>query len=167
MFHLFGRSIHPELFDIYAETEINQDNYSAILRICDSGHMISFNGNGQTITELTAARKHPLPQKKRFLEKKLRGCRDESIRMDNGVSYQVSYQLEQLDPQVFLNIHEEFLADCERADVAHRFPGGNRLAPCPISLIRTDLWPTSMLIHAFHTFPEDCVVVKTQSLIEL
>jgi hypothetical protein len=33
--------------------------------------------------------------------------------------------------------------------------------------VQTDVWTHSLLIHAFHTFPEDCAIVKTQSLFEL
>ena len=167
MFRLYGRSIHPELFTTYAESKIEQNDYVASIRVCDAGHVISFCSRGQTISEITAARKHPLPQKKRYIEKKLRGSRDASITFDCGLQYHVSYQLEQLDPEVFLNFHEELLIDCNRAEVAHRFPGGNRLSPCPLSFIQTDVGPNSLLIHAYHTFPENCAVVKTQSLFEV
>ena len=167
VFHLFGRSIHPELFDIHAEKVIEQPQYSAAIRICEAGHVVEFSTSGDTVTEVTAARRHPLPQRKHVLEKKLRGSRDESIELDNGLAYHVSYQLEQLDPEVFLNFHEELLMDSRRADLSHHFPGGNRLAPSPISVIQADVWPHSLLIHAFHTYPENCALVKTQSLFEL
>ncbi|MBM81395.1 MAG: DUF2617 domain-containing protein [Planctomycetaceae bacterium] len=167
VFHLYGRSIHPELFDIHAEKSIEQPEYSANVRICQAGHVVSFTSGGETVTEVTAARRHPLPQRKRVLEKKLRGSRDESIELDHGLTYHISYQLEQLDPEVFLNFNEELLMDSRRADLAHRFPGGNRLAPSPISIIQTDVWPHSLLIHAFHTYPDSCALVKTQSLFEL
>ena len=167
MFHLYGRSIHPELLITYAESEIEQDDYTASIRVCDAGHVISFCSRGQTVSEITSTRQHPLPQKKRYLEKKLRGSRDAAVSFDCGLQYHVSYQLEQLKSEIFLNFHQELLIDCSRAAVAHRFPGGNRLSPCPLSFIQTDVWPNSLLIHTFHTFPENCAVVKTQSLFEV
>ena len=42
-----------------------------------------------------------------------------------------------------------------------------RLAPAAVSYLQLDLFPRSLLVHAFHTFPENCAVVKTQTLIEL
>jgi hypothetical protein len=75
--------------------------------------------------------------------------------------------MERLEPIVFLNFHEELSADCKRAAVHYRFPTENRLSPEPLSLLRTDSGPRSLLIHAFHTFPESCSVLKTQSLFEL
>ncbi len=167
MLHVYGRSVHPELFRTFAETEIAADQYAATLRISDTGHSITFRYKGHTVTELTASRDQLLPQKKRLLEKSLRGCRDEMVRFDGGLRYSLSYQMERLEPIVFLNFHEELSADCKRAAVHYRFPTENRLSPEPLSLLRTDSGPRSLLIHAFHTFPESCSVLKTQSLFEL
>jgi hypothetical protein len=167
MLHVYGRSVHPELFRTFAQTEISQDGWSATLRICDTGHTIAFRYRGHTVTELTASRDQLLPQKQRFLEKSLRGCRDEAVRFEGGLRYSLSYQMERLEPNVFLNFHEELSGDCKRAAVAYRFPVENRLSPEPLSLLRTEAGPRSLLIHAFHTFPGSCSVLKTQSLFEL
>jgi Protein of unknown function DUF2617 len=89
------------------------------------------------------------------------------MRFDGGLRYCVSFQLERLEPGVFLNFHEELLSDCKRSTIAHRFPTENRLSPEPLSLLRTDVGADSLLVHAFHTFPDSCTVLKTQSLFEL
>jgi Protein of unknown function DUF2617 len=167
MLLVYGRSVHPELFRIFAATDIAQDGYGATLRICDTGHSVAFRYKEHTVTELTASRDQLLPQKRRLLEKSLRGCRDESVRFDGGLRYSLSYHMERLEPTVFLNFHEELLADCKRAAVSYRFPAENRLSPEPLSLLRTESGSRSLLIHAFHTFPESCSVLKTQSLFEI
>jgi len=167
IFCLYGRSVHPELFSIYAETSVQQDRYHAQIRICEAGHTVEFRDGQNVVTEVTTVRDQPLPQQKRIVERKLRGQREESSEFSGGLRYQVSYQLEQLDPEVFLNFNEELLLDCAQAEVSHRFPAGNRLDPGPLSLIRVDACTRSLLIHAYHTFPENCAVVKTQSLFEL
>jgi hypothetical protein len=167
MLHVYARSVHPELFRVFAAADVAQESYQAGIRICDAGHTISFRYDGHTVTELTASRDQLLPQKKRFLEKSLRGCKDETVHFDGGLQYSVSYQLERLDPNVYLNFHEELLGDCKRAAVAFRFPAENRLTPEPLSLLRAEAAAQSLLIHAFHTFPENCTVLKTQSLFEL
>lgn len=167
VFHLYGRSVHPELFQIFAEAEVWREAFTAVVRICEAGHTVTFRHRGLTVTEVTAALEQPLPQRKRFVERRLKGQRDESFRFDCGLRYHVSYQVEQLDLDVFLTFHEELLLDCCHANVAHRFPSANRLFPGPLSLIRADADGNSLLVHAFHTFPESCAVVKTQSLFEL
>ena len=167
VFQAYGRSVHPELFQVYADLQVWQEEYTADIRICDAGHTIDFHRNGQCVTEVTATGKQPLPQRKRFLDRRLRGSRDESFRLEGGLKYHVSYQLEQLDPEVYPEIHEELLVDTKTANVSHCFPAGNRLSPGPLSLIRVDVGARSLLIHAFHTFPDALAVVKTQSLFEL
>lgn len=167
MFQLYGRSVHPELFQIFAQAQIWQSGYVATVRICDAGHTLSFRYDQTTITEVTATRQQALPEKKRFLDKRLRGSRDESFQFEGGVNYSASYQLERLDPSVYMNVHEELIADCRRAVLFHRFPVSNRLMPEPLSLIHTEVDANSLLVHAFHTFPENFVVVKTQSLFEI
>ena len=166
VFHLSGRSVHPELFEVCAEIEICRRRFAATLRICEGGHAIELRHQGKTLTEVMTGARHPLPERRRLLEKRLHGCRNEAQDCEGGLHYQASYQLEQLDPEVFLNYHEELLSDCARASVFHRFAPGHRLAPGPVSLIRAEVEPRSLLVHTFHTFPESCGVVKTQSLFE-
>ena len=167
VFHLFGRSVHPELLDVRAEAEIWHDNYSASLKLCDAGHVVSLRVRGETVTEVTSAREHPLPQAHQLLEDRIRGSRHESIDFDNGVRYHASYQLEQLDPEIFLHVHQELLQDSLTAAVAFTFPTVGRFDPAPLSLITTESQRDSLLVNAFHTFPGNGAVVKTQSLFEL
>jgi hypothetical protein len=164
VFHLFGRSVHPELLDVRAEAEIWHDNYSASLKLCDAGHMVSLRIKGETVTEVTSAQEHPLPQSCQLLKDRIRGSRHETLEFDNGVRYHACYQLEQLDPEVFLHVHQELLEDSRTAAVAFSFPAVGRFDPAPLSLIATDSTPNSLLVNAFHTFPESGAVVKTQSL---
>lgn len=166
VFHLYGRSVHPELFEMFAESVVERDGFRACLRICEAGHTLSVKYRDETITELTTSSSTLLPTRKRVLEHKLRGCRDQSHRFENGVQFHTSFQLERLDTEVFRSFHEELVEDCKRADISYQFPVGSRLNPGPLSLIRTDVGPQSLLVHAYHTFPEDCAVVKTQSLFE-
>jgi hypothetical protein len=167
VFHLYERSVHPELFQVHAEEEVWQAAYGAVIRICDAGHIVTVRDKKNTITEVTTTSEQLLPQRNRLIDRRLRGSRDESHHFKSGIHYQVSYQLEQLEPDVYRNLHEEFLIDCDRVNLSHRFPAGNRFSPEPLSIIRTEIAPRSLLIHAYHTFPESCAVVKTQSLFEL
>ena len=98
-----------------------------------------------------------------------------SIRVDN-LCYQypdgtpalrnVSFQVEQLEPEVYLNCHEELLVDSTRSRMSHCFSPTSRLSASPLSVIQTEERPHSLLVHTFHTFPDEHTIVKTQSLIE-
>ncbi len=166
VFHLYGRSIHPELFQSYAVAEMQQANFRAVARICEPGHVLTLEYRDQVITEVTTSRHRTLPERKRVLDYRLRGNRDHTFAFDHGVKYHASFQLERLNRDVFASLHDELLSDCNRVKLAHCFPPENRLSPGPLGLLQTDVSADSLLIHSFHTFPENSAVVKTQSLFE-
>lgn len=165
--HLFEWSLHPELFDVQCHQSIRQADYSAKVAICDAGHVVEFRRGEMTLTEVLARRDQPLPERKRLFNRRIKGTRDETYELESGAKYHLSFQVERLPPDVFLNLHEELLLDCQRAPISHSFSPSNRLSPAALSFVQTDVWQRSLLIHAFHTFPEDCAIVKTQSLFEL
>jgi len=167
VFRLFSRSVHPELFDVLAQTTIRQDYYTAAVLICDAGHVIAFHHNRQTLCEVTTSVDRPLPHNRQVIGRRLHGNRDDSVEHDGGILYHVSFQVEQLDPEVFLNCHEELLLDSTRARMSHHFSPTSRLSPAPLSFIQTEERPHSLLVHTFHTFPDNRGVVKTQSLFEV
>ena len=164
---IFGRSVHPELFAIQEQTIVAQDGFVARIAITNAGHVLQLKSSQHVLCEVVAPHKQPLPSRNRLFDKKLRGNRDESLSMPGGVSYHLSFQVERVDPEIYLRLHEEFSTDCGKATLGHMFTPPNRLAPAAISYLQVDLFPRSLLIHAFHTFPENCAVVKTQTLIEL
>lgn len=167
MFRLFCRSVHPELLDVYARLAIRHDLYTVELAICDAGHLVAFHHNGQTVCEVMSSAETPLPHNRQVIGRRVRGHRNESLEHDGGILYHVSYQVEQLDAEVFQHCHEEMLGDSARARLAHNFAPTSRLSPSPLSYIQTEERPHSLLVHAFHTFPDNRAVVKTQSLFEV
>lgn len=167
VYHLFERSIHPELFQVQQREVIRQPEYVAEVAVCEFGHCVSLRVNNGTMTEVLARRSQDFPEQNRLMHRRVKGSRDETRRLSSGIMYHMSYQVEKLAPEIFLNLHEELLSDCRQAPISHCFCSQNRLAPAALSFIQTDVWPKSLLIHSFHTFPDDCAIVKTQSLFEL
>ena len=51
-------------------------------------------------------------------------------------------------------------------NLLHRFQDGGRLALGAVSFIDIETRPRGLLVQAFHTFPEDRAIVKSQSLFE-
>ena len=166
VFRVYDRSVHPELLSVYAEQHLVRGPFDVWLRVCEAGHAISLRCAEGVVTEVAACSEQPLPDHKCRFSKRLSGHRDTAIKLECGIQYHSSYQVERLDPEVFLNFHQEVSLDCDKASLGHRFASGNRLAPGPLSLIQADISSECVLIHAFHTFPENCAVVKTQSLFE-
>ncbi|VAX42143.1 hypothetical protein MNBD_PLANCTO02-2648 [hydrothermal vent metagenome] len=165
-FHVYGRSVHPELFQAFVKKEILHDDCSVELQLGETGHLLTFQHESCTITELMATNKQPLPQRKRLIDLQIRGYKDETLKFVGGVLYQTNFQMERLEMGTFLNYHEELQYDCHSVELCHRFRTENRLSPEPLSLIRIETGVDSFLIHTFHTFPKSLSVIKTQTLIE-
>lgn len=147
VFRVFGRSVHPELISAHAAAYLRHSAFQADFRICDAGHVISFRHRNQVLTEATTTPQDMLPQRKRFLEYRIRGGRTDTLNLEWGLRYHISCQIERLDAEVFLRLHEELLLDSHRASVSHCFPSHNRLSPGAISLIRADLAHDSLSVH--------------------
>lgn len=165
-FQVFERSIHPELINTHDRALFLRDDYEADARITDAGHVVSLRINEETITEFAGSRDQLLPTCQRSFRQRVQGSRHRSVRFDCGVRYEVGFQVEQMPADLFLNFHQELLIDSERVEVAFEFPSATRFSPPPLSLLRVDAQPDSLLVHAYHTFPDGCAVVKSQSLFE-
>lgn len=166
-FQLYGRSLHPELFRIYESRRIQRGGYEAKIDITSAGHLVTWVYDGLTLTEVACSAQHPLPQKRRLLSYKLRGERSDRVECRGGVTYQVSFQLEPVSPEVFWMFQEELTHDSEKKGLVHIFDASGRMALGALSYINVETRNRSMLVQAFHTFPDDYAIVKSQSLFEL
>jgi hypothetical protein len=166
-FQLYGRSLHPELFQIHKSHTVQRAGYLAKVDITSAGHVVTWRYAGLTLTEVAASACHPLPQRRRLLAYKLRGERNDCVKCHGGVVYQTSFQLETVVPEVFWTFQDELTADGLRRGLLHRFDASGRMALGALSYIHVETRNRSMLVQAFHTFPDDYAIVKSQSLFEL
>lgn len=162
----FGRVLHPDLLCHHLSALVSIPGMSVDLRLIPAGHAFIVKTGSQTLTELISDCHEPYPLRGRLLEQKLKGCRTESVQFESGLRYDVSCTLERMSLAVFLRQHEELQADGPAASLFAEYPGKNRFSPGPLSLVRVEICRHSVVMHAFHTFPEQLAVVKTQSLIE-
>lgn len=167
VFQLYGRALHPELFECYESREVHRGGYHAKVDITSAGHLVTWRYDGLTLTEVCTAAHHPLPQKRRLISHPLRGERSDRLECRGGVVYQVSFQLEPVEPEVFWTFQEELAADGRRQGMLHTFKSSGRMALGALSYIHVETRNRSMLVQAFHTFPDDYAIVKSQSLFEL
>jgi len=166
VFQLYGRPLHPELFEILAERKIPREDYELTVRITRTGHVISWENANVYLTEVAAASEQLLPERRRLLHYRLRGEHQAKLACANGISYQTSFQVETLAPEIFFHIHDEILADGEKRGLLHNFQPDHRLALAPLGYITAEARPGCLVLCTFHTFPDEYTVVKSQSLIE-
>jgi hypothetical protein len=166
VFQLYGRALHPELFDICATRSIDRGGYAASISITDSGHLVTWRRDGLTLTEVATSQRQPLPQRRRLLAHRIAGERSDRMECRGGAAYQTCFQLETVAQEVFWSFQQELAAEGARKGLLHRFESGSRLALGALSWINVETRPRSLLVQAFHTFPADLAIVKSQSLFE-
>ena len=166
-FQLFGRALHPELFKVFATKTVERGDYRAQIDITSAGHVITWRYRGLTLTEVACSAQHPLPEKRRLLSYRLKGERNDRVECRGGIVYSMNYQLEPVAPEVFWSFQAELNRDNLPNSVFHSFDSSGRMALGAMSFIHAETRTRSLLVQAFHTFPDDYAIVKTQSVFEL
>jgi hypothetical protein len=167
VFQVYGRPLHPELFETFALHRIEREDCELTLRITRSGHVITWQNSQTCLTEVAASTEEPLPDRRRLLSHRLRGEHYGSVDCAQGVHYQMSFQVETLSQEIFLHVHDEIMADGASRGFIHNFQPNHRLSLAPVGFVAVEGRAGSLVIHAFHTFPDEHTIVKSQSLIEM
>ncbi len=162
----YERPIHPELFESLRTCTISFGGHKATVRIGRSGHLLAFRTDDCVITEVATSKHDSLPQHRKVVDRRLIGYRTHMIDLPS-VRYHCSYQLEHVPPEIYLHLHREFEADAANAALAVTLPGATEHSPECISLLKCDVLQEGLVVHAFHTFPENAAVLRTQTLFEL
>ena len=68
VFQLYGRVLHPELFQVFKTQEVERGDYSAKVQITSAGHVVTWRHQGITLSEVATSAQHPLPQRRRPLQ---------------------------------------------------------------------------------------------------
>lgn len=166
VFQLYGKPLHPELFDILAHRQIQRENYELTVRITRTGHVITWENPDVLLTEVTAASDQLLLPRRRLLHYRMRQEKSGRLLCAHGIHYQMSFQVETLPPEIFVQVHDEILEDGQKRGLLHNFSTHNRLSLAPLGFVSAEARPGCLILTTFHTFPSEHTVVKTQSLIE-
>lgn len=167
VFRLYGRPLHPELFNVYARRAVKRGDYQAKIEITGTGHVVTWRYAGLTLTEAITSAHTPLPERRRLMAYRVKGQREDGLECRGGVTYDVSFQLEPVDPEVFWTVQHELSRDGHRQGMFHKFDSSGRIALGAISYISVESRSRCLMIQAFHTFPDDYAIVKSQSLIQI
>ena len=167
VFQLYGRSLHPELFEIYESRTIKRGDYQAHVQITSAGHLVTWQYGGITLTEIATAAHHPLPMKRRLMSHRLKGDRTDQLECRGGIKYEVAFSLEPANSERFINYQKELTLQATRQGMLHQFDSSGRWETGAISYINVESRDKVFRVQAFHTFPDDCAVLKFQSSFQL
>lgn len=162
---IYERALHPELFEPYITGRVATARFRAAVMICEAGHLAQFTVNGHTITEVTGPAKQSLPPSG-LKEQRTFGKGELFVEVDGPVQYHFAGHVDTVDAAAFARINMELEVDARRAFLSYQFPGQNRLVSGPQSVIKVEGSATSLIVHTFHTFPDELSILRTQSLFE-
>jgi hypothetical protein len=166
-FHLFGRLLHPELFEVFASRSIERQHYQVRYQITNVGHLIAGSLGGVTMAEIASAAQQPLPKQCLLISHEIGFRRTVEIVYRERVRYQCEFQLEQVDQRCFLAFQQALAQQTECEGLFCQFGPSGRLSFGAISYINVESRERSLRVRAFHTFPESCMMMKSSSMFEV
>ena len=162
-FHVFARTIHPELFNACGRRVIERENYRLILNITTAGHLIEFTHDDLVLTEVSATKHQPLPQTLRLVSRPIEGVHTEETEFGERLTYHNKVQFEGVSPKMLVTIQQQ-LDESQRCEgLLHRFESNGRMAFGAVSYINVQAFNSHVKIRSFHTFPDTCAVMKSES----
>jgi hypothetical protein len=167
VFQLYGRSLHPELFEVQRTRQVERGKYTATAQITTAGHVVTWQYDGLTLTEVAASAHHPLPQRRRLMSHKLKGTCSDQLECRGGVTYQVNFSLEPVERETFWTYQKELTDAAANEGLLHCFEPNGRLGLGAISYVNLESRDRTFKVNAFHTFPDDYAIVKIQSVFTL
>jgi hypothetical protein len=165
-FQVFAKTIHPDWFTVRGHRRLTQESWEADVRIIEGGHVVLFRSGAVRLTEVLAGPEVVLPEPGLLFHSPIKHERSASLQPSGAVEYQTCFEVERVDTAVFAHLCDEMVLDAKGGRLFHRFAPSNRLAPAPISLIHVEARTSGLSVLAFHSFPDERAIVRTQSLFE-
>ena len=162
-FKLYGRSLHPELFEIHRSRSYDRDPFRIQLDITSTGHVVTWQYDGITLTEVAASACHPLPQKRRIISNLMRGEQKDHVVCRGGIRYDCSFQFETVSADVFWSFQKQVTSEGAQEGILHCFDPSGRISLGAISYMHVVTRARKTTVRAFHTFPDDYAIVRTHS----
>ena len=166
-FQVFNRALHPEWLTTREFRRVESGGWKADVRITDGGHAVIFQSGLIRLTEILAGPETVLPAPGVLFRTHLGHEKSTILRPGGDVVYQSCLEVEHVDLHVFRHLCEEMTRDASHDRLFRHFRSSNRLAPLPISSVAISSRVRDLSVHSFHTFPDECAIVRTQSLFEI
>ncbi len=166
-FHLYNRAIHPELFEIYRPQQFFQGDYEVIIWITGCSHLISVFHGKDCLTEVIAGPMQILPERGLLKSLAFRGERQHQCEWAKDCKYAINFQVETMSTNLYTAIHKDLVQAARKRGIYVPFPQWAKGKLAPFSYVDYEARATELQVHAFHAFPDQLTVIKTQSLFSM
>ena len=172
VFRVYARPLHPEFFTRRRVRRVERAGFTLTAALTPSGHTLEWTRGGVAIMEVLSAAGDGLPDAGLRLQRRLdapdAGGRGR-CELSADAYYEMGLRAETLAPDLFAHVQRELIDDAARRGLLFHAAGVRPGSPpgCgSVSYLTVDPIAAGLAISAFHTYPDECVVVRTQSLLE-
>ncbi|MCK6456501.1 MAG: DUF2617 family protein [Phycisphaerae bacterium] len=166
-YFLYRRALHPELFRIFLDRHVDRGRYQADLWITGLSHLVSFQYEGGTITELTGGSSELLTDRNLVTHFRFRGERDFQQRFDDGSRYIFSSQIEDMSEHIFRTTYRDLVRYSKKKGMFVPYKQWTVHGLEPFSFIDFETRDSELHVHTYHAFPAEWKILRTQSIFEL
>jgi hypothetical protein len=166
VFSLYQRPIHPELFEINAKRHLVTDKYETTIWETGCSHVISVFTQDMCLTELIATPDQTLPRRGLVERFNFRGRRNHKCTIAKGLAYMTDFQVEKMSPNLYRQSHYDLERFAKNRGIFTQFPAKDNESLRPFSYIDFEARRQELHVHAFHAFPDQVTIIKTQSLFD-
>ena len=167
-FALYRRPLHPELFCIHQSRHLERTSYQADVWVMGLSHVLTVQSMGRCVTEVISDDIDVLPQNGLVTSFQFRGERDHMEEFDHGMRYILSTQVERMTQNLFHAAHRDLLNYGSSRGMLVRFEEWMDTDDLvPFTFIDFEMRDQELHLQAFHTYPADYTIIKTQSIIEV
>ena len=166
MFSLFQRPLHPELFQIYANRQLNTEKYETIIWVTGCTHVVSVFVGDICLTEVVSAPGQMLPSRGLVERFQFRGPRSHKCTLSRGVSYMTDFQVERLSPNLYRQSYTDLERFSHNRGIFVEFSELEVDGVQPFCYIDFEARQTELHVHTFAAYPEQLTMIKTQSLFD-
>ena len=163
---LFDRPLHPELFPHWRDVRVSQGDYRADIWVVGLSHVVTVSTGHRTLTEVLAREGEFLPSRGVVARFRLKGERDQERRLPSGWCHMVSTQVETMDEPLYKSVHNDLLRHAYKRGCCCVYEDWAETDLAPFTYIDYEARNAEFHVHAFHAFPLERTLVKTQSIFE-
>jgi hypothetical protein len=164
---LIDRPLHPELFRHFADYRVRQARYHADVWITGLSHVITMTCGSQSLSEVVAPETNLTSARGVLTRFRMKGERDLDKQCHEEWNYMVSTQVEGMDEALYKSVHDDLVRYATRRGWFCEYEPWGEGNLLPFTYIDHEARDREFHVHAFHAFPHERTIVKTQTIIEL
>jgi len=166
-FSLYQRPLHPELFNIYDRRHLKTEKYETIIWVTGCSHLASVFVGDICLTELISIPGQILPKTGLVERFQFRGQRNHKCTIKRGLNYMTDFQVEKMSRNLYRQSHIDLERFARNRGIFVKFPKSAAGGLEPFSYVDFEARRDELHIHAFHAYPDQVTIIKTQSLFDL